>query len=81
MFEVTLIDESVELVAGADSFQQEGPMTTFFGSDGRHRTLDYWSTKVASFRTDRIVKIRMLSAPDASPRDRDHDLRDFANAS
>jgi hypothetical protein len=57
-FEVTLADATVELVEGADSFQQEGPLTTFFGTDGRRRTLDCWSVKVASIRTDRIVKIR-----------------------
>jgi hypothetical protein len=33
-------------------------MTTFFDSDGRRRSLDCWSLKVASIRTDRIVKIR-----------------------
>ena len=56
-FEVVLCDETVEWVDGADSFQQEGPMTTFFASDGRRGTLDCWSVKMASFRTDRIVKI------------------------
>ena len=56
-FEVVLGDETVEWVDGADSFQQEGPMTTFFASDGRRGTLDCWSVKVASFRTDRIDKI------------------------
>jgi hypothetical protein len=56
-FQVTLNDESVEWVDGADSYQQEGPMTTFFGSDGQRGTLDCWSVKVASFRTERVVKI------------------------
>ena len=56
-FEVTLADDSVEWVEGADSYQQEGPMTTFFGSEARRTALDCWSVKVASFRTDRIVKI------------------------
>ena len=56
-FEVQLSDESVEWVEGADSFQQEGPMTTFFTSDGRRGTLDCWSVKMAQFRTDQIVKI------------------------
>jgi hypothetical protein len=56
-FEVTLLDESVEWVDGADSYQLEGPMTTFFGSEARRAALDCWSIKVASFRTDRIVKI------------------------
>jgi len=56
-FEVLLSDETVQEVDGADSFQQEGPMTTFFASDGRRGTLDCWSVKVASFRTDRIERI------------------------
>jgi hypothetical protein len=56
-FEVVLGDETVEWVEGADSFQQEGPMTTFFASEGRRGTLDCWSVKVASFRTDRIERI------------------------
>jgi hypothetical protein len=58
MFEVTLADATVEVIEGADSFQQEGPLTTFFDSDGRRRHLDCWSVKIASIRTDRIVKIR-----------------------
>ena len=72
-FEVTLVDATTERVEGADSFQQEGPLTTFFGTDGRRRALDCWSTKVASFRTYRIVKIRRLE-------DADHESRIFANA-
>jgi hypothetical protein len=56
-FEVTLIDESTELVDGADSYQLEGPLTTFYGGD-RPRPLDSWSVKVASYRTDRIARIR-----------------------
>lgn len=58
-FEVTLSDDSVEQVEGADSYCQEGPLTTFFGND-RPRPLDSWSTKVASYRTDRIARIRRL---------------------
>ncbi len=65
-FEVVLGDETVEWVDGADSFQQEGPMTTFFASDGRRGTLDCWSVKVASFRTDRIDKIVRREAPPAA---------------
>ena len=58
MFEVTLVDESSEWIEGADSYQQEGPMTTFFGSDAGRAALDCWSTKLASYRTDRIIRIR-----------------------
>ena len=58
-FEVTLVDDTVEQVDGADSYALEGPLTTFFGND-RPRPLDSWSVKVASFRTDRIARIRRL---------------------
>lgn len=58
-FEVTLTDDSVERVDGADSYTLEGPLTTFFGND-RPRPLDSWSVKVASYRTDRICRIRRL---------------------
>jgi hypothetical protein len=59
-FEVTLTDDSVERVDGADSYSLEGPLTTFFGND-RPRPLDSWSTKVASYRTERIAKIKRLA--------------------
>ena len=58
-FEVMLSDDSVEQVEGADSYCQEGPLTTFYGND-RPRPLDSWSVKVASYRTDRIARIRRL---------------------
>jgi len=55
-FEVTLTDDSTEVIRGADSYTQEGPLTTFYGND-RPRPLDSWSVKVASYRTDRIARI------------------------
>jgi hypothetical protein len=61
-FEIMLADDTVEWVDDADSYQQEGPMTTFFGTGGRPASLDSWSVKVASFRTDRILRIRRLAA-------------------
>jgi hypothetical protein len=65
-FEVTLLDNTVEVVERADSYQQEGPMTTFFASDSRHTRLNSWSVKVASFRTDRVLKIRRVAGEVAS---------------
>lgn len=59
-FEVVLMDDSTERVDGADSYQQEGPMTTFFDNDNRPGGLGAWSVKVASFRTERIDRIRRL---------------------
>src|SRR3954467_12865032 len=96
VFEVPLWDSTIERVEGADSFQQEGPLTTFFGTDGRRRSLDCWSTKVASYRTERILKIRRLGdardecggrptgstagTGDPVVRASDHEVGTFANA-
>jgi hypothetical protein len=56
-FDVTLRDGSVEHVTDADAYQQEGTMTTFFRTEGR-RTVDCWSVRMASFRTDQILAVR-----------------------
>jgi hypothetical protein len=57
-FEITLSDNRVEWVEGADSWQQEGPMTTFFTTEEGRGRLDAWAVKLASYRTDRLVRIR-----------------------
>lgn len=56
-YEVTLRDRTVECVGDADAYQQEGPMTTFFRTEGR-ATVDSWSTRVASVRTAEVLLIR-----------------------
>lgn len=56
-FDVTLRDGSVERVRGADAYEPERSMTTFFRTDGRP-TVDCWSVRMASFRTDEILAIR-----------------------
>ena len=57
-FEVTLRDQTVDLIEGADAYQQEGPMTTFFRlADGRE-AIDAWSVRIASLRTADIVAVR-----------------------
>ncbi|MFZ4585091.1 MAG: hypothetical protein ACOYNI_07655 [Acidimicrobiia bacterium] len=61
-FEVRCTDDSVHRIDGADSYQQEGAMTTFFAANGRHRTLNAWSERVASIRTDRVLWIRKVEA-------------------
>ena len=56
-FEITLKDRTVEVIDGADAYQQEGQMTTFFRTaDGR--AIDSWSTRVASIRTTEVLMIR-----------------------
>ena len=57
-FEVTLRDRSVETVDGADAYQQEGPMTTFFRCGDGREVIDSWSTRMASFRTADLLAVR-----------------------
>ena len=58
-YDITLRDGTVEQVVGADAYQPEQSMTTFFRTEGRH-TVDCWSVRMASFRTDQILAIRRL---------------------
>jgi hypothetical protein len=55
---VTLVDESIEVVDDADAYQQEGPLTTFFRTSPGRTVVDCWSTRLASFRTADVRKIR-----------------------
>jgi hypothetical protein len=69
-FEVILRDRSVERVEGADAYQQEGPMTTFFRRGDGRDVIDSWSTRVASFRTADLLVVRRHEAgarPAAEP--------------
>lgn len=60
-FEIMLVGDETEVVEEANSYEQEGPMTTFFDNGDRPGGLGCWSVKVASYRTDRIVRIRKAS--------------------
>ena len=57
-FEITLKDRTVEVIDGADAYQQEGQMTTFFALGGERLVVDCWSTRLASFRTSEILIVR-----------------------
>jgi hypothetical protein len=57
-FHVTLKDHTVEVVEGADAYQQEGQMTTFFATREERGVVDSWATRVASFRTSEIRIVR-----------------------
>jgi hypothetical protein len=57
-FEVTLRDRTVETVEGADAYQQEGPMTTFFRRGDGREVIDSWSVRMASFRTADLLVVR-----------------------
>jgi hypothetical protein len=67
-FEVVLKDRSVELVDGADAYQQEGPMTTFFRLGDGRSAVDCWSVRMASFRTADLVMVRRHEAGAAALR-------------
>ena len=59
-FELSFVDGRAEVISGADSYEQEGPMTTFFQSDGRNY-VDFWSSRIASFRTTDLIAVRKLA--------------------
>jgi hypothetical protein len=61
-FEVTLRDRSVDTVEGADAYQQEGPMTTFFRRGRGRDVIDSWSTRIASYRTADLLAVRRREA-------------------
>jgi hypothetical protein len=64
-FEVRFLDERSTIVDGADAYEQEGPLTTFFARNGgAGRLASAFSVRVASFRTDRLVEIRRTEAVD-----------------
>ena len=57
-YHVTLKDHTVEVIEGADAYQQEGQMTTFFATGAGKQVVDCWSTRLASFRTSEILIVR-----------------------
>lgn len=58
LFAVTLTDQTIDVVEGADAYQQEGPLTTFFALGDNRRVIDSWSVRLASYRTADIAAIR-----------------------
>lgn len=65
-YEVTTADGTSEVVAGADAYQQEGPLTTFFRTDPGRRVIDCWSVRLASFRTAEVIRVRLVGHEDAA---------------
>jgi hypothetical protein len=59
-FAVTFDDDTTTVVQGADAYEQEGPLTTFFDRNGGGRLASAFTDRVASFRTNRIIEIRRL---------------------
>lgn len=60
-FELTHLDGRIENVEGADTYEQEGPLTTFFSTAGREY-VDSWAIRLASYRTGDIACIRRLES-------------------
>lgn len=65
-YEVIINDGTTEVIVGADTYQQEGQLTTFFATEPGRVQVDSWSTRLASFRTSEILRIRRLSARTAA---------------
>lgn len=66
-YEVTLHEDGAQVVEGADSYVQEGPLTTFFaGREGR-AVLDPWTRRLASFRTVDILRVRWVPSGEEAP--------------
>ncbi len=55
---VRLTSGETVVVDGANAYQPEGPMTTFFSTGSSRATIDSWSIRVASFRTADVVSVR-----------------------
>ncbi|HEC09169.1 MAG TPA: hypothetical protein ENI86_06315 [Acidimicrobiales bacterium] len=58
-YEVTLGDRTTYLVEDADSYNQEGPLTTFYETGGRG-VIDSWAQRVMSLRTSEILMVRRV---------------------
>ena len=61
-FVVHFEDETTTVVDAADSYEQEGPLTTFFDRNGGGRLASAFAVRVASFRTSKIVEVRRETA-------------------
>ena len=59
VFELIFVDGRAEVVSGVDNYEQEGPMTTFFQSEGRNY-VDSWSLRIASYRTGDLTSVRRV---------------------
>jgi hypothetical protein len=57
-FVVHFEDDTTTIVDAADSYEQEGPLTTFFDRNGGGRLASAFAVRVASFRTSKIVEVR-----------------------
>jgi hypothetical protein len=68
-FVIMFDDETSTVVEGADAYEQEGPLTTFFDRNGGGRLASAFTVRLASFRTSRILEVRLR---DEQAEDQDH---------
>ena len=61
-FVVHFEDDTTTVVDAADSYEQEGPLTTFSDRNGGGRLASAFAVRVASFRTSKIVEVRRETA-------------------
>ena len=66
-YEVTTREGTSELVEEADTYLQEGPLTTFFSTGPGRQVVDSWSARLASFRTADLVRVRRVESRCAPP--------------
>ena len=64
-YEIGLKGGEVDIVEHADSYQQEGPLTTFLQTRHGRSVIGCWARRVASYRTADIVRIRCDDAMEA----------------
>jgi hypothetical protein len=60
-FVIRFDDDTSTVVHGADAYEQEGPLTTFFDRNGGGRLSSAFTVRLASFRTSRILEVRLAS--------------------
>ena len=63
-FVIMFDDETSTVVEGADAYEQEGPLTTFFDRNGGGRLASAFTVRLASFRTSRILEVRLRGEQD-----------------
>jgi hypothetical protein len=69
-FVIRFDDDTSTVVQGADAYEQEGPLTTFFDRNGGGRLASAFTVRLASFRTSRILEVRLAPEMSLAPQPR-----------
>lgn len=62
LFEIRFTTGDTLLLEGADAYQPEGAMTTFFATGSTRCSIDSWSTRIASYRTADITSVQRIGS-------------------